>query len=90
MNAVQLLKQKFTEHPRAAGETYCGHLSFALRSSFRLASCAVAAAMHAVFPFTFETYVSDHVPRIAGEMAQRRRRVDRRIQQQVQRITVVD
>lgn len=76
MRVVQLVKKKFTSHPHAAGESYCKHLTYALRASFKLAKCAAAAATHALFPFVFETYVSDRVPALAREMTARRRHVE--------------
>jgi hypothetical protein len=41
----------FTKHPSEVGETYCEHLKVASGVSARLAACAVAQLIHAIFPF---------------------------------------
>lgn len=45
----------FTEHPASVDETYWGHARFALGFSGRLFLASLAALVHAVLPFAFET-----------------------------------
>lgn len=48
----------FTEHPNSVDETYLQHMWFALRYSFKLCLCCIAAFIHAFFPFLFTTWTS--------------------------------
>jgi len=57
----------FTSHPRTVGETYFGHMRFALWFSSRLFLAGGAALAHALLPFTFQTTAS----RIVRELADR-------------------
>lgn len=63
----------FTDHPRRVNESYCQHLTFACKTGARLCMYSVVAVMHGLFPFMFETYVSDHVIDLADDMIARRR-----------------
>lgn len=45
------LSRLFTKHPSEVGETYCEHLKVASGVSVRLAACATAQLVHAIFPF---------------------------------------
>jgi len=45
------LLSKFTEHPSEVGESYWEHLKVASGLSAKLAACAAAQLVHAVFPF---------------------------------------
>jgi len=51
----------FTKHPATVNETYLQHMWFALRYSFKFILCAIAAFIHAIFPFLFTTYASKKV-----------------------------
>lgn len=64
---TQRLARLFTSHPATVGETYFGHLAFALWFSSRLFAAAFAAVVHALLPFLFETTAS----RIVRELADR-------------------
>jgi hypothetical protein len=65
------VKSAFLDHPRAVDESYMQHMIFAIRFSGRLFLAALAALVHAVFPFLFEKTAS----RMIGEMyAQTRNR----------------
>lgn len=52
------LADLFLAHPRSVGESYLGHLAFALWFAGRLAAAAAAALCHAVLPFTCERTAS--------------------------------
>jgi Family of unknown function (DUF6356) len=44
-------KQAFTEHPGSVGETWGEHAQMSLGFALRLQQAALAALVHAVFPF---------------------------------------
>ena len=52
------LTDLFTRHPKSVGETYFGHLAFAIGFSGWLILAGLAAIVHAIFPFMFETTAS--------------------------------
>ena len=65
------VKSAFLDHPRSVDESYVQHMAFAIRFASRLLLAALAALVHAVFPFLFEKTAS----RLIGEMyAQTRNR----------------
>ena len=45
----------FTSHPNSVGETYLEHGVFACRYGAKMTLGGLAALMHGVFPFLFET-----------------------------------
>jgi hypothetical protein len=49
------MRNPFTTHPRAAGETYLEHGRFACRYGAKMALGGLAAVVHGVMPFLFET-----------------------------------
>ncbi len=61
MNTIARL---FTEHPQSVDETYFGHMWFALRFFALLMAAAMAALIHAIFPFLFETTASRIIARL--------------------------
>ncbi|HJM73901.1 MAG: DUF6356 family protein [Acidimicrobiales bacterium] len=48
----------FTAHPASVGETWSQHARFAFSAAGRLVVAAMAAAVHALFPFLFQTTAS--------------------------------
>lgn len=56
--------KKFQTHPASVGETYWGHMRFAVRFSAKLFQAGGAALLHAVVPPLCETTAS----RIIGEL----------------------
>lgn len=58
------LRRLFTDHPTAIGETYTEHAKVALSYAGPLAVAAVAAALHAIFPFLFRTTASITIRRL--------------------------
>ncbi|MCY4334980.1 MAG: DUF6356 family protein [Litoreibacter sp.] len=48
----------FHDHPASVGETYFGHMRFALRFSGKLFVAACAALVHAIIPPLCETTAS--------------------------------
>ena len=59
------MRNPFTVHPRDVGETYLEHGVFACRYGAKMALGGLAAFLHGVFPFLFQTTGS----RITRELA---------------------
>lgn len=53
-------------HPASVGETYFGHMRFALRFSGLLFAAGGAALVHAVLPALFETTASRLIARMSA------------------------
>ncbi len=51
----------FKSHPASVGETYVGHMGFALWFAGKLLLAGGAALTHAFIPFLFERTASDHI-----------------------------
>ena len=47
------MKNPFTHHPHAGGETYFEHMGVATRVGLKMAGGAIACFVHALFPFLF-------------------------------------
>ena len=69
----QMIGRLFLDHPRSVGESYFEHQSFAFGFAMRLLGAGLAALIHAVLPFAFETTASRMVREMAVELANRRR-----------------
>jgi len=60
------VRNPFTAHPRTVGETYLQHGLFACRYGAKMTWGGIAALIHAVFPFLFET-TGSRITRELGE-----------------------
>jgi hypothetical protein len=60
------VRNPFTAHPRDVGESYLEHGLFACRYGAKMAWGGMAALVHGVFPFLFQTTGS----RITRELAE--------------------
>ena len=49
------MRNPFTAHPREVGETYFEHGIFACRYGAKMALGGLAAFLHGLFPFLFQT-----------------------------------
>jgi len=49
------MQNPFTAHPHSVGETYLEHGLFACRYGVKMALGGIAALLHGVFPFLFQT-----------------------------------
>ncbi len=58
------LSNLFTDHPSTVGESYFGHMAFALGFAGWLILAGMAALIHAVLPFAFETTASQIIARL--------------------------
>lgn len=66
------LKQLFTRHPASVNESYFEHLCFAAGFSIQLLLAAVAALIHSLLPFLFETTASRIVDGLHARIHRRR------------------
>lgn len=61
----------FRDHPASVGETYFGHMRFALRFSGLLFAAGGAALVHAFVPPLFETTASRKIKQMCAMMEAR-------------------
>ena len=66
------MKNIFTKHPNDVGENYFQHMFHALRYCFLLFSLSFKALIHAIFPFCYETAVSDKILKLSENMQKRK------------------
>lgn len=59
-----MIAKLFTDHPASVEETYLEHAAFAGRFALTLFGAALAAGIHAIFPFAFEKTASTIVARL--------------------------
>ena len=65
------LRQLFTQHPASLGETYTEHMRASLSYAVPLLGAALAAFVHALLPFLFQTTASQTVRRLYERMTKR-------------------
>ncbi len=53
---IDKLKTLFTEHPKSVGATYLSHAIFAAFISMKIILMGAALLVHAILPFTLQTY----------------------------------
>ncbi len=49
------MRNPFTAHPRDVGESYLAHGLFACRYGIKMTAGGLAAFLHGIFPFLFQT-----------------------------------
>jgi hypothetical protein len=49
------VRNPFTDHPNSVGETYMQHAAFACRYGAKMTAGGIAALMHGILPFLFQT-----------------------------------
>ena len=64
----------FTKHPKDIGETYIRHCFQAWRYSFTFLFLFVIAFIHAIFPFLFQTTVSNVLRELNNDVNRRHER----------------
>lgn len=69
------LKSLFTEHPASVDESYLEHMGAAASFAFWFQLAAIAAIVHAIFPFLFVKTGSQIVTRLHDRMVTNRRRL---------------
>ena len=62
----------FTDHPSKVDETYLEHMWCAFKFFYTLLGLSIAALVHAVFPFLFQTTASNGVKKLNDCMKDRR------------------
>lgn len=67
----QAIARLFNAHPATVGETYFGHARFAFSFSGWLLLAGMAALVHAILPFLFETTASRIINRLHARMHNR-------------------
>ena len=65
--------KKFLEHPNSIGETYAHHMWYAFKMAAKLNFLGFMLVLHALFPFLFETAVSDEILELSKEMEKRKK-----------------
>ncbi|MCB1396707.1 MAG: hypothetical protein H6898_04905 [Rhodobacter sp.] len=68
-----MLTRLFLDHPASVDESYLEHARFAAGFSAALLLAGLAAAVHAVLPFAFETTASRMVRRLHARIENRSR-----------------
>jgi hypothetical protein len=68
------MRNPFTAHPSDVGETYLQHGFFACRYGAKMTCGGVAAFLHGVFPFLFQTTGSRITRELAGMLEESRAR----------------
>lgn len=62
------LVNPFTNHPHQEGMTYLTHAAFATKIAAGLITAAFKGTVHAIFPFWFQTSMSDHIRNVATQL----------------------
>lgn len=65
------LQKLMTEHPNSVGESYFGHMKFALNMSRIMVLAGGAAFVHALLPFLFESTASGMMAQLNNAMQHR-------------------
>lgn len=72
--SMNRLRTAFTDHPRTVGETYWQHMGAALSFAGTLLMAAMAALVHAFFPFLLVKTGSAAIQRLHERMVVQRRK----------------
>jgi hypothetical protein len=71
MSSAGLIDRLFLAHPRSAGQGYFQHMRFAWSFGATLAVATIAAFLHGLFPFMFQTAAGDAVRTLHARLAGR-------------------
>ena len=69
---VFFIYNPFTKHPKSVDETYFQHMKCAFTFFYTLLGLSLAALVHSVFPFLFQTTASRGVKKLNDCMKDRR------------------
>ena len=69
---VFFIYNPFTKHPKSVNETYFEHMKCAFKFFYKLLGLSLAALVHAIFPFLFQTTASNGVKKLNDCMKDRR------------------
>lgn len=73
---LKWLKKLFTEHPASVGNTYLQHMAFSLYLGFQGLMIFLAATIHSIFPFVFQTTTTRLNLKIYEVLQERMRQVE--------------
>lgn len=68
------MRDLFTEHPAAVGESYTQHMRSALGFAGAMFAASLACFIHAILPWTFKTTGSRAIVRLHERMVEQRAR----------------
>jgi hypothetical protein len=68
------MRNPFTAHPREVGESYLGHAAFACRYGAKMTWGGIAAVLHGLLPFLFQTTGSRITRELAAQLEASRAR----------------
>ncbi len=68
---TQAIARLFNAHPETVGESYFGHARFAFSFAGLLMLAGMAALVHAILPFLFETTASRIITKLHTRMHNR-------------------
>ena len=71
-NLVQKITDIFVSHPKSCGESYFQHARAAGGYGFKLMVSGMAAIVHAILPFLFQTTASRTIEKIHADLARRK------------------
>ena len=71
------MKNIFTKHPHAVGESYLRHFINASRFSLILIKLAFMSLTHALFPFLFEHSTSDQINELNTRLQERKKALEK-------------
>lgn len=74
----KVIHKVFLQHPSAAGETYCQHLLFSVKTGWYLIVTSAALVFHGVVPKFCQTTASDRITRLSDVLRERRRKCEGR------------
>ena len=66
-----MITRLFTAHPSSVDETYLEHSGFAFRFAGWLVLAAMAAVVHAIFPWVFEKTASQIIAKLHNRTVHR-------------------
>ena len=69
---VFFIYNPFTKHPKSVDETYFEHMKCAFKFFYTLLGLSLAALVHSVFPFLFQTTASRGVKKLNDCMKDRK------------------
>jgi hypothetical protein len=74
------MKNPFTEHPHAVGESYFHHLKYAFMTGCMMIVGGVACVIHAIFPFLYPQTASNILLKLTRVFIERNSKNESRIQ----------
>ena len=70
------MRNIFTNHPKAVGETYFQHFFTSFRFGIKLLLIAARAFVHAIFPWCFEHSTSEKISKLNDVLQARKNSIN--------------